>query len=337
VAAPLAVTMGEPAGIGGDITLMAWRAAADGALPSFFVIDDADRLEALATRLGLVSPVARIDRPEIAADVFARALPVLHRPLPRPVEPGRPSAGNAAAVVAAIEEAVAFAGDGRAAAVVTNPINKKVLYEANFRFPGHTEFLAALAGGVPVAMMLASEQLRVVPVTVHVSLRDAIAALTTAKIVACGRLVASALARDFGILHPRLAVAGLNPHAGEQGTMGDEDARIIVPAVAALCAEGIAATGPLPPDTMFHAAARATYDAALCMYHDQALIPLKTLDFDGGVNVTLGLPFVRTSPDHGTAFDVAGTGRARPTSLIAALRLAARIADHRAATSAAHA
>jgi 4-hydroxythreonine-4-phosphate dehydrogenase len=331
VTAPLAVTMGEPAGIGGDITLMAWRSRADAGLPPFFVIDDADRLAALASRLALAVPIARIDRPEQAASAFAKALPVLHRPLGRAVEPGRPDTANGTAVVAAIEEAVALARAGRAAAVVTNPINKKVLYNADFGFPGHTEFLASLAGGVRVAMMLASPLLRVVPVTIHVSLRDAIATLTTADIVADGRLVARALAQDFGIAQPRIAVAGLNPHAGEQGAMGSEDATIVAPAVAALRAEGIDALGPLPPDTMFHAAARATYDAALCMYHDQALIPLKTLDFEGGVNVTLGLPFVRTSPDHGTAFDVAGTGKARPDSLIAAMRLAAEIAARRTA------
>ena len=329
--------MGEPAGIGGDVTLLAWQARQAADVPPFFVIDDADRLTALATRLGLALPILRIDRPEMAAPAFAQALPVLHRPLPHPVVPGHPHPGNAPAVVAAIEQAVVLARAGRAAAVVTNPINKKVLYGADFGFPGHTEFLAALAGGVPVAMMLASEQLRVVPVTVHVSLREAIATLTTASIVACGRLAARALTQDFGVARPRVAVAGLNPHAGEQGAMGDEDERVVAPAVALLRAEGIAAAGPLPPDTMFHAAARAAYDVALCMYHDQALIPLKTLDFDGGVNVTLGLPFVRTSPDHGTAFDIAGTGHARPASLIAALRLAARIAERRAARASARA
>ena len=328
--APLAVTMGEPAGIGGDITLMAWVAATSDALPPFFVIDDADRLEALAKRLGIAVPIARIDDPAAAPSVFARALPVLHRPLPQPVEPGRPNVAAGKAVVAAIEEAVALARAGRAAGVVTNPINKKVLYDADFGFPGHTEFLAALAGHVRVEMMLSSDQLRVVPVTVHMALKDAIAKLSTEEIVAASRLTARALTQDFGIAKPRIAVAGLNPHAGEEGAMGGEDARIVAPAVAALRADGIDVRGPLPPDTMFHAAARATYDVALCMYHDQALIPLKTLDFDAGVNVTLGLPFVRTSPDHGTAFDIAGTGRARPASLIAALRLAARIAAQRA-------
>jgi len=327
--APLAVTMGEPAGIGGDIALAAWSRAREAGLPPFLVIDDADRLAALAQRVAIGVPLARVDGPEAALGVFASALPVLHRPLPRRVESGRPDAANAGAVIASIEEAVALARAGRVAAIVTNPIHKKTLYDSGFAYPGHTEFLAALAGGVRVAMMLACDALRVVPVTVHVALRQAIAILDTERVVACGRLAAASLARDFGVAQPRLAVAGLNPHAGEDGAMGDEDARIVAPAVAALRAAGIAAKGPLAPDTMFHAAARATYDAALCMYHDQALIPLKTLDFEGGVNYTLGLPFVRTSPDHGTAFDVAGTGRARPQSLMAALRLAADIAARR--------
>ncbi len=332
--APLAVTMGEPAGIGGEIALMAWSVAARDNLPPFFVIDDTDRLAALAQRIGLAVPLARIDSPGDAGEAYTRALPVLHRPLPRPVTPGKPDGANGKAVVAAIETAVHLAQTGQAAAVVTNPINKKVLYDANFGFPGHTEFLAALAGGVRVVMMLANNQLRVVPVTIHVALREAIAALTTEEIVASGRLTARALIQDFGIAKPRLAVAGLNPHAGEEGAMGDEDARIVAPAVAALRAEGIDVRGPLSPDTMFHAAARATYDAALCMYHDQALIPLKTLDFDTGVNVTLGLPFVRTSPDHGTAFDIAGTGQAKPVSLMAALRMAAQMAAQRSKTPA---
>lgn len=329
MAAPLAVTMGEPAGIGGDIVLLAWKSAAAISLPPFFVVDDADRLEALAARLGLVVPVVRIAGPEEATEKFDRFLPVLHRPLPRKVEPGHPDVACAPGVAASIKEAVALAQQRRAAAVVTNPIHKKTLYDAGFAFPGHTEFLAELAGGVRVAMMLASPLLRVVPVTVHMALTEAIATLTTENIVGAGQLTARSLIRDFGIAKPRLAVAGLNPHAGEEGSMGGEDIRIVAPAVAALRLAGIDTRGPLPPDTMFHEAARATYDAALCMYHDQALIPLKTLDFNGGVNFTMGLPFVRTSPDHGTAFDVAGTGRARPTSLIAAMRLAADIAARR--------
>ncbi len=329
-APPLALTMGEPAGIGGEIALAAWqRRAAEGLAP-FFLLDDPARLLALAESLGLAVPLRRIEAPEEAAAVFAEALPVL--PLDGPVRatPGRPSAETAGAVLESIRRAVALVAEGRAGAVVTNPIQKSALYEAGFRHPGHTEFLAELAGAnVQPVMMLACPQLRVVPVTVHLSLRGAIESLTTEAIVAVGRITAEALRRDFAVERPRLAVAGLNPHAGEGGAMGEEDAAIVAPAVAALAAAGIEARGPLPADTLFHAAARARYDAALCMYHDQALIPVKTLDFEGAVNVTLGLPFVRTSPDHGTALDIAGSGRAGPASLIAALRLAGEMSAAR--------
>jgi 4-hydroxythreonine-4-phosphate dehydrogenase len=265
-----------------------------------------------------------------AAGIFASALPVLHRPLPVESRPGHPDPVNAPAVVAAIETAVALVQSGAAAGVVTNPIHKKVLYATGFKFPGHTEFLAALAGrgGTPV-MMLACPALRVVPVTVHMSLRNAIKALSTEMIVRTTTIVETALRWDFGIAGPRLAVAGLNPHAGEGGEMGGEDVEIVAPAVNALRAHGIDAFGPVPPDTLFSARGRAGYDAAICMYHDQALIPLKTLDFDGGVNVTLGLPLVRTSPDHGTALDIAGSGQASEASLVAALGTAAEIAGRR--------
>jgi 4-hydroxythreonine-4-phosphate dehydrogenase len=258
-------------------------------------------------------------------------LPVLPIHLAAPAPPGRPDPANAPAVIASIERATALALDGEAGAVVTNPINKAALYAAGFAHPGHTEFLAALTGvsGQEV-MMLAAPALRVVPVSVHISLRDAIAMLDTDRIVAAARTTAAALQRDFGIAAPRLAIAGLNPHAGEQGALGCEDAEIVAPAVAILRAEGIDATGPYPPDTMFTEQARAQYDAAICMYHDQALIPLKTLDMHHGVNVTLGLPIVRTSPDHGTAYDIAGTGRADATSLIAALKMAGAIVAQRA-------
>jgi 4-hydroxythreonine-4-phosphate dehydrogenase len=216
---------------------------------------------------------------------------------------------------------------------VTNPINKDALYRAGFKHPGHTEYLAELAGSrAPAVMMLAGRDLRVVPVTIHLALRDAIAALSTAGIVHAGRLTDAALRREFGIARPVIAIAGLNPHAGEAGGLGREDIDIVAPAIAELRAAGVDARGPLAADTMFHAAARRGYDAALCMYHDQALIPIKTLDFDGAVNVTLGLPFIRTSPDHGTAFDIAGKGVARPDSLIAALRLAAAMAARRGAS-----
>ncbi len=221
---------------------------------------------------------------------------------------------------------------GDAAAVVTNPIHKKVLYDAGFRHPGHTEFLAELTGlATPSIMMLASAELRVVPVTIHQSLRQAIASLRGEDIVHCARVTADALKIDFGIARPRLAISGLNPHAGEDGAMGREEIEIIVPAIARLRAAGLTVMGPLPADTMFHAQARAAYDAAICMYHDQALIPLKTLAFEQGVDVTLGLPIVRTSPDHGTALDIAGSGRANPASLIAAIHMAAEIARRRAA------
>ena len=326
---PLAVTMGEPAGIGGDIVLAAWTRRRAAMLPPFFVIDDADRLEALAQRLGLAAPVRAIGHPAEACGAFDDALPVLHRPLPHPARPGRPDAANAPAVIAAIEEAVRLTCSGHAAGVVTNPIHKGVLYGCGFGFPGHTEFLAKLAGVDRVVMMLASPQLRVVPVTIHLSLSAAIANLSAEAIIAAGRITADSLRRDFGIDRPRLAVAGLNPHAGEGGAMGREDIDVVAPAVAQLRAEGIDAVGPLPADTMFHPRARAAYDVALCMYHDQALIPIKTIDFDGGVNVTLGLPFIRTSPDHGTAFDLAGRGGAKPDSLLAALSLAGEMAARR--------
>ena len=321
--------MGEPAGIGGDIALAAWRDRDRLALPPFFLIDDVDRLEKLSQALGFVTPLHRISSPNEAAAAFPHALPVLHCPLVRPSIPGQPDPQNGAAVIASIREAVRLSQSRQAGAVVTNPINKKVLYDSGFGFPGHTEFLAHLSGDVPVVMMLASAQLRVVPVTIHVSLRQAIQNLTTAEIILQGRITAAALCCDFGIAAPRLAVAGLNPHAGEEGGMGREDIEIVAPAIAALRAEGIDAHGPLPADTLFHPRARAGYDAALCMYHDQALIPIKTIDFDNGVNVTLGLPFIRTSPDHGTAFDLAGTGKAKPDSLIAALRMAGEMAIRR--------
>jgi len=322
--------MGEPAGIGGDIAFGAWRARKVLDLPAFVMLDDADRLQALAKALGWDIPVIRVDHPGDALVCFSDALPVLHRPLPAPVHPGRPDPANSGTVRDIIAEAVALTRSGQTAAMVTNPINKDVMQASGFPFPGHTEFLAELAGGGSDAvMMLACPDLRVVPVTVHIPLRRVAETLTTAAIVHAGRVTAHALGRDFGIATPRLAVAALNPHAGEQGRMGDEDSRIVQPAVDILRRDGIAVTDPLPSDTLFHPEARARYDCVLCMYHDQALIPLKTIDFAGGVNVTLGLPFVRTSPDHGTAFNIAGQGVASPESLIAALRMAAYMAAHK--------
>ncbi len=314
--------MGDPAGIGPEITRGAWLALRESG-PAFFVIADP------ALFRGAEVPVREIAAPEAALSCFADALPALPVPLATPAQPGKPDPANASAVIAAIELAVALTLAGQAAAVVTNPISKAVLYAAGFAHPGHTEFLAALTGAAAPVMMLASPMLRVVPVTVHLGLRAALDALTTAAIVNTGRITAAALREDFAIPHPRLAVAGLNPHAGEGGAMGNEEQTLITPAIAALRAEGIDAFGPFPPDTMFTERARAGYDAALCLYHDQALIPLKTLDMDGGVNVTLGLSIIRTSPDHGTAFDIAGKGRADPASLIAALRLAASIRANR--------
>ncbi|MBM3488224.1 MAG: 4-hydroxythreonine-4-phosphate dehydrogenase PdxA [Alphaproteobacteria bacterium] len=326
--------MGDPAGIGGEIALMAWTRR-DGATPPFAMLDDPARLEAIARRIGLAVPVAPITEVSDVARVFPRGLPVLPVSLAAAVEPGRPDPRNAPAVIEAIDRAIDLARTGKIAAMVTNPINKAVLYAAGFRHPGHTEYLADRAGlrTAPV-MMLASPALRVVPVTIHLALREAVGALTTASIIHCGRVTAAALMRDFAIPLPVIAVAGLNPHAGEDGHLGREEIEIVAPAVAQLRAEGIAAHGPAPADTLFHARARAGYDAVLCMYHDQALIPLKTIDFDSGVNVTLGLPFVRTSPDHGTAYDIAGTGRANPASLIAAIALASTLGAHRLAAPA---
>jgi 4-hydroxythreonine-4-phosphate dehydrogenase len=319
--APLALTMGEPAGVGGEIAAKAWHLLRHTG-PAFFLIDDADRLSG--------APIRRIDAPEQANAIFAEALPVLHRPLPKASIPGQLDPTNAPAVIAAIDEAVALAKAGRASGIVTNPIQKSALYAAGFAHPGHTEYLAEIAGtGVPPVMLLACPELRVVPVTIHEPLKQAIARLTPALIVECARLTAAGLRQDFGIAAPRLAIAGLNPHAGEDGTIGTEDRDIVAPAVAALRAEGIDARGPIPPDTMFTAKARPGYDVALGLYHDQALIPIKTLDMTGGVNVTLGLSIVRTSPDHGTALDIAGRGLADPGSLVAAIRLAAEIAAHR--------
>ena len=326
---PLAVTMGDPAGIGGELTLRAWLALR-GSDIRFVALDDPDRLAALASRLGLAEPIAVVDVPSDAPARFADALPVLPVRLAEPAEPGKPRKANAAAVIHAIEEAVRLAERGFVGAVVTNPINKVALYDAGFAHPGHTEFLAELTG-VPgqEVMMLASPSLRVVPVTIHEPLAAAIHRLTPEMIIATARTTAAALRRDFGLPSPRLAIAGLNPHAGEKGALGDEEARIVQPAIDALRAGGLDVSGPWPPDSMFTRLARPQYDVAICLYHDQALIPIKTLDMDHGVNVTLGLPIIRTSPDHGTAYDIAGRGVADATSLVAAIRLADQLARNR--------
>jgi 4-hydroxythreonine-4-phosphate dehydrogenase len=327
---PLALSLGEPAGIGPDIAIDAWLARDSSSVPPFLFVGDAALLKRRAAAMGRDLRIATV-APEEAASVFSRALPCLSGMPAVEGRPGELHAGDAAAVIASIQNAVTLVHSGVAAAVVTNPINKKALNAVGFPFPGHTEFLGAIAQAIsgtavtPV-MMLVGPQLRVVPVTVHIPLAAVPGALTTELIVCTGEIVARELRARFGIAAPRLALAGLNPHAGEEGMLGPEDAAVVRPAVDALRAAGIDATGPLPADTMFHEAARSAYDVALCMYHDQALIPIKTLAFDEGVNVTLGLPFVRTSPDHGTALPLAGTGRARATSLVAALRLADRLA-----------
>ncbi|HZK91200.1 MAG TPA: 4-hydroxythreonine-4-phosphate dehydrogenase PdxA [Stellaceae bacterium] len=326
---PLVLTMGEPAGIGGEIALKAWLRRGEG-VPPFYLIDDPGRVAKLARAFGWDVPVLPIDECEQTVAIFPDALPVAPLGAAAAAAPGHSDPADQTLVLRAIDAAVDDVTHGRAAAVVTNPINKDALYRAGFRHPGHTEYLAELSGSrEPAVMMLAGSELRVVPVTIHMALRQAVATLSSASIVHAGRVADAALRRDFGIAAPIIAVAGLNPHAGEAGGLGREDIDIIAPAIAELRAAGIDARGPLAADTMFHAAARRGYDAALCMYHDQALIPIKTLDFDGAVNVTLGLPFIRTSPDHGTAFDIAGQGVARPDSLIAALRLAAEMALRR--------
>ncbi|RVB72787.1 MULTISPECIES: 4-hydroxythreonine-4-phosphate dehydrogenase PdxA [unclassified Mesorhizobium] len=328
---PLALSVGDPSGIGPEIAIAAWQARDSAGVPPFYLLADPALVSARARRLVADMPITET-MPAEAARVFTRALPVVPLVARFVDDPGRPDTANAAGIIEAIDRAVDDCLGGRAAAVVTCPIAKKPLYDAGFRFPGHTEYLAHLATlhtgaeAMPV-MMLAGPELRTVPVTIHIALSEVPKALTTDLIVATARITAADLEHRFGIAKPRLAIAGLNPHAGEGGAMGAEDEHIIRPAIDRLRAEGIDAFGPLPADTLFHARARTGYDVALCMYHDQALIPAKALAFDEAVNVTLGLPFIRTSPDHGTAFDIAGKGIARADSLIAALRLARRLAD----------
>jgi 4-hydroxythreonine-4-phosphate dehydrogenase len=324
---PLALTLGDPAGIAPDITLLAWQARDREAVPAFVFVGDPAMLAARADLLGLKVPIEPIARPRDAALRFSKALPVLPLPVAHAVVPGRPDAANAAAVQQSIEQAVSLVHAGEARAVITNPIGKSVLYGAGFNFPGHTEYLASLAAtrGAPPphpVMMLVAKELKVVPATIHIPLKDVAGKLSRELIVTTLVTTASGLERYFGLNRPRLAVTGLNPHAGEDGGLGREEIEIIRPAVEAARHQGLTVTGPHPADTLFHAEARSAYDAVVAMYHDQALIPFKTIAFDHGVNVTLGLPFVRTSPDHGTAFAIAGTGQANPRSLIEALRLA---------------
>jgi 4-hydroxythreonine-4-phosphate dehydrogenase len=333
---PLALTQGEPAGIGPELTLMLWAQRKTLDVPVFAAVGDPALLVSRAKMIGLDVPVreCKIDEAE---KLFETALPVIRAGNPATAQPGKPDKTSAQAAIAAIDRAVELVQAGKAAAVVTNPIAKAVMYEAGFTFPGHTEYLAHLAAGEnkpaphPV-MLIWSEELAVVPVTIHVPIKDVPSQLSTGLIVETGRIVAHDYASRFGIAKARIAVCGLNPHAGEGGSIGDEDEKIVAPAIRKLAAEGIDAKCPYPADTLFHAEARKHYDVVLGMYHDQVLIPAKTLAFDHGVNATLGLPFVRTSPDHGTAFDIAGTGRANPSSLLAALRLARHLASKQPAS-----
>ena len=337
----LAISMGEPAGIGTELIFKAYRALKDSGLV-FYTIDDPERLQGLPERLTGGTNAIAISSAGEALAAFGEGLPVLPLPLgPKEsladVKLGSPQAATAPAVISSIEQGVAACASGEASALVTLPIQKSVLQEAGFQFPGHTEFLGELTANSPLppgstrgpVMMLAADAFRTVPVTVHVSLARVPQELTTALIVERGLVTAQSLTRDFGITAPRLAVAGLNPHAGEDGRMGTEDRDVIAPAVAELQAAGVNAFGPLPGDTMFHAEARERYDAALAMYHDQALIPIKTVAFHDAVNVTIGLPIVRTSPDHGTGLDIAGQGIARADSLIASINMAAAMAEAR--------
>ena len=327
----LALTGGDPSGIGPEIAIAAWLARSTANVPPFYLLTDPSLLAARARQLGIDVPISETT-PDKATEVFFHSLPVVPLAARFVDSIGKPDPANAAGTVEAIDRAVADVFSGAAAAVVTCPIAKKPLYDAGFRFPGHTEYLAHLASlkkghEVTPVMMLAGPDLRAVPVTIHIPLSVVPEALTVGGIVSVATITARELHTRFGIQKPRLCIAGLNPHAGEGGAMGSEDEAIVRPAVEVLRQAGIDAVGPHPADTMFHPRARATYDAAICMYHDQALIPAKALAFDETVNVTLGLPFIRTSPDHGTAFNIAGKGIARPDSLIAALKLARHLAD----------
>ena len=327
---PLALSLGDPAGVGPELIAAAWAVREEFDLPTFFVAGGANVLRAAAAQRGLAVPVVELFHPAEAHQHFDYALPVLAG-ADGSYHPGTPDRAGAELALASLTEATALAHRGEAAALVTAPIAKALLAEVGFDFPGQTEFVADACSYAPgdAVMMLAGPQLRTVPLTVHVALSAVPGLITGPLIERKARIVAMALARDFGIANPRIAVAALNPHAGEQGRMGDEDLRVVAPAIAHLAAEGIAITGPYSADGLFTAHARGSYDVALCMYHDQALIPLKTLDFDAGVNVTLGLPIVRTSPDHGTAFSIAGTGTASPGAMIAAIRMAGECAMRR--------
>ncbi len=325
--APLALSLGDPAGIGPEVAAKAWAARTALDVPAFFAVGDRKGLEAVWP-----GPIAKIDDPADAARVFGTALPLLHIENDSTVEPGRPNLEGAQNALAALEIAVGLTRSGAASGVITGPVSKAQLYSVGFTFPGQTEFVAERCGIAEdnAVMLLASATLRVVPVTVHIPFGEVRSRLTTDLILHKGRSTARSLTKDFGIKAPRIAVAGLNPHAGEGGHLGHEEARIIAPAIAALQAEGINAFGPISPDALFTPRARQSYDVALCMYHDQALIPIKALFVDEGVNMTLGLPIIRTSPDHGTAFDIAGKNLANPGAMIAAIQMAASAAHFRA-------
>jgi|UniRef100_UPI0035CBA67D 4-hydroxythreonine-4-phosphate dehydrogenase len=329
--APLVISMGDPAGIGPEVIAKAWAQRDAAGLAPFFATGDARAIAAVWD-----GPVMAISHPDAATGVFGTALPVLTVEDGGEIVPGQPDVEGARCALRALELAAGLVRSGAARALVTGPVSKAQLYQIGFNYPGQTEFVAERCGiaGENAVMMLAGPDLRVVPITTHVPLAEVSGLLSIDLIVAKGRATARGLTRNFGILNPRIAFAGFNPHAGESGAIGREEIELIAPAIALLRAEGIDATGPFAADTMFHARARITYDAAMCCYHDQALVPLKTLYFDAGVNITLGLPIVRTSPDHGTAFDIAGRNRAEPGATIAAIRLAGEAADRRAAADA---
>ena len=321
--------MGDPAGIGGELVLKIWKENKKFLKP-FFIIDDPNRLSSLAKRIGLEIPIKTITHPSKAVSVFPNSLPVLKEIIEVEIKPGQPNPRSASAVIRSIDRGIELIKAGQACALVTNPIHKSTLYKKGFSYPGHTEYLAAkISSEVAPVMMLASDKVRVVPVTTHLALSEAIKGLSKNAIKHCAIITYKALKSDFGLKSPKLAIAGLNPHAGENGYLGNEEKLFIEPAVKKLQSKGMNINGPFPADTLFHEQAREKYDAIICMYHDQALIPLKTIAFHRGVNVTLGLPFVRTSPDHGTAFDIAGTGKANSGSLLAAILLAQKMAKNR--------
>lgn len=335
---PISISMGEPAGIGSECLFKSWQARGEQHIPPFYLVGDVEFTQQQAKALHMAVPVQKIEHPSQANGVFGKALPVYHLALNADVKPGHADPSNASTVLDSIKIATQHVLDGDASAIVTLPIHKSTLYQSGFSFPGHTEYLTALCNSTKsTVMMLEIDGLRVALSTIHLSLKDAIGKITTSLIVNQALTVERAMRHMFGIAKPRLALAALNPHAGEHGAMGLEEIEIITPALEQIRERGISVTGPHPADTMFHAKARAQYDCAICLYHDQGLIPIKTLDFHGGVNITLGLPIVRTSPDHGTAFDIAGKGIADPSSLIASIKRAQQLASARQAYKAAKA